>query len=191
MLFTCVFSKEPVGECPPVQELERLRRENRILKDMLGDLEKEISRLRCERKEMTEEETDCHGASRLAMTGKGVNDVYLVNVEIDLERDKPLRIRTARVVRENRRYVYFSYFGRGPEMKEKPLAKAKLHKLQMHTPAWGYCYLLSSSENRAEIEDSDEVRLVVLELLDEINYRMQRCAVRENELRDFMEAMRE
>ena len=70
MLFTCVFAKEPVGECPPVQELDRLRAENRELKALLRDAEKEISRLRCEMNEKAEKESDCRGASRLAMTGE-------------------------------------------------------------------------------------------------------------------------
>ena len=51
-----------------MQELDRLRAENRELKALLRDAEKEISRLRCEMNEKAEKETDCRGASRLAMT---------------------------------------------------------------------------------------------------------------------------
>ena len=33
--FKCMFHDEPVGECPPVKELERLRKENRELREAL------------------------------------------------------------------------------------------------------------------------------------------------------------
>lgn len=39
MEFKCIFHDEPVGECPPVQELERLRKENRELKERIRKLE--------------------------------------------------------------------------------------------------------------------------------------------------------
>lgn len=39
MEFKCLYYDEPVGECPPVQELERLRKEIRELKERIRELE--------------------------------------------------------------------------------------------------------------------------------------------------------
>ena len=38
--FKCMFHDEPVGECPPVKELERLRKENRELRAKIQEMEK-------------------------------------------------------------------------------------------------------------------------------------------------------
>lgn len=38
MEFKCVFYDEPVGECPPVKELERLRQENRELREKIREM---------------------------------------------------------------------------------------------------------------------------------------------------------
>lgn len=39
MEFKCLYYDEPVGECPPVKELERLRKEIRELKERIRELE--------------------------------------------------------------------------------------------------------------------------------------------------------
>ena len=114
--------------------------------------------------------------------------MYLVRVEIDLTQDKPLRVGGARVVREKGKYVYF-YQGEGK--KDKPMAKTMLHRMLMDGPARGRCFILSELESMSAVRGSEPVRLVAVELLEEMDFRMQRCAVRMNEIRDALEAMKE
>jgi hypothetical protein len=38
MEFKCIYHDEPVGECPPVKELARLRQENRELRERIREL---------------------------------------------------------------------------------------------------------------------------------------------------------
>jgi cell division protein FtsB len=38
MEFKCIYHDEPVGECPPVKELERLRAENRELRERIREM---------------------------------------------------------------------------------------------------------------------------------------------------------
>ena len=111
----------------------------------------------------------------------------LVKIEIDLRLDKPVEVSYARVVRESKKYIYRSV---GAE-KEKALARASLHKPIMESPTRGHYFVLSWTDDRTGIRQSQAVQLGILQLLEELEARMQRCAVRLNEAMEELYAMRE
>lgn len=101
----------------------------------------------------------------------------VVRIDINLQRDKPMEISYAQVERDSKKYLYISRPGKKP----RPLARASLHKPIMESPTRGHYFVLSWTDDRPAIRQSQAVQLGILQLLEELEARMQRCAVRLNE----------
>ena len=111
----------------------------------------------------------------------------VVRIDINLQRDEPMEIYTARVERDCKKYLYISRPGKKP----RPLARASLHKPILTSPVSGHYFIMSETEDRTDIESSEAMQLGAVLLLDELKARMQRCAVRLNEAMEELYAMRE
>ena len=112
----------------------------------------------------------------------------LVRVEINLQRDKPVKVTTLDVVKETNRMVYFTD---GKKKTAQALARASLGKPILVTPLFGHFFALSFQDDRASAECCTAVLQGKMELLCEMESAMQRCAVRLNEQMEEIYAMME
>lgn len=111
----------------------------------------------------------------------------VVRIDINLIREKPMEISYAKVERESKKYLYLAR----PGKKARPLARTALHRPILSSPVSGVYFLLSETEDRIAVESSEAMQLGAILLLDEMEARMQRCAIRLNEIMDELYALRD
>ena len=104
--------------------------------------------------------------------------MILVKVEVNLLRDKPVKVSKMDVVKETRRMIHFQDPGRKGR---QALARASLGKAFLITPLIGHFFALSFQDDRESAECCPAVLQGKMELLCEMESAMQRCAVRLNE----------
>ena len=111
----------------------------------------------------------------------------VARIDINLSREKPMEISYARVERESRKYLYLAR----PGKKAQPLARTALHRPILSSPVSGVYFILSETEDRIAIESSEAMQLGGILLLDEMEARMQLCAIRLNEIMDELYSLRD
>ncbi len=101
--------------------------------------------------------------------------MILVKVEVNLMRDKPVKISKMDVVKETKRMIYFTD---GKKKARQALARTSLGKPILLTPLVGHFFALSFQDDRAGAETNSAVTQGKMEILCEMESAMQRCAVR-------------
>ncbi len=112
----------------------------------------------------------------------------LVKVEINLQRDKPVTVTRFQIVKETKKMVYYA---EGQKKTPSALARASLGKPIRVSPVRGQCFVLSWADDRESVEVCTAVMQAKMEILSDLEYAMQRCAVRLGEQMEEMYAYME